>query len=82
MTDPNTEEKLDNIVRWTITLPISLSIKVDIDRKGTNHSKSSWIKEAIEEKLGLSKKEPNINLNLKEIKNDLDEIKSIIKNRK
>lgn len=47
MFDEKKEEKLEKTVRWTITLPLSMSIKIDIMRKATNDTKSSWIRKAI-----------------------------------
>lgn len=69
------EEKLDNLVRWTITMPLSLAIKIDIERKATNDTKSSWIRKALEEKT-LNQKIDNIDKKLLEkLTNEIEELK-------
>lgn len=76
--EEETEDKLDNIVRWTIVLPIALSISVDIERKNSNDSKSSWIKSAIEEKLKKIKEEEEAKNEIKYIKEDVSLIKNLL----
>lgn len=73
-----TEEKLDNVVRWTITLPIATSINVEIERKNSNDSKSSWIKSAIEEKLKRIKDKEEAKNELKSISSDLILVKNTV----
>jgi len=73
-----TEEKLDNVVRWTITLPIATSINVDIERKNSNDSKSSWVKSAIEEKLKRIKDKEEAKNELKSISSDLLLVKNTV----
>lgn len=72
------EEKLENVVRWTITLPIALSINVDIERKNSKESKSSWVKSAIEEKLMRIKEEEEEKKGLKTISEDIVLIKKLL----
>ena len=78
MTNIENEEKLDNVVRWTITLPIAASIGVDIERKNSNDSKSGWIKSAIEEKLKRIKDEETSKNELKTIGEDILIIKKLL----
>lgn len=69
------EEKLDNLVRWTITIPLSLAIKIDIERKATNDTKSSWIRKALEEKT-LNQKNDNIDKKiLEKLTTEIEELK-------
>lgn len=69
------EEKLDNLVRWTITMPLSLAIKIDIERKATNDTKSSWIRKALEEKT-LNQKNDNIDKKiLEKLTTEIEELK-------
>ena len=72
------EEKLDNVVRWTITLPIATSISIEIERKNSNDSKSSWIKSAIEEKLKRIKDKEEDENELKLISSDLLLVKKTV----
>lgn len=72
------EEKLDNVVRWTITLPIATSISVEIERKNSNDSKSSWVKSAIEEKLKKIKDKEEAKNELKLISSDLLLVKNTV----
>lgn len=72
------EEKLDNVVRWTITLPIATSINVEIERKNSNDSKSSWVKSAIEEKLKRIKDKEEAKNELRSISSDLLLVKNTV----
>jgi len=72
------EEKFDNVVRWTITLPISTSISVEIDRKNSNDSKSSWVKSAIEEKLKRIKETEEDKNELKTISSEISILKDAV----
>lgn len=72
------QDKLDNIVRWTITLPIALSISVDIERKNSKDSKSSWIKSAIEEKLKRIKEEEEAKNEIKTLREEVSLLKDLL----
>ena len=70
------KDQIEKVVRYTITLPITLAIKIDIERKGSNLSRSAWIKMHLEN--GLMK---NDKTTLGDIKNEIRELKETIKNR-
>ena len=70
------KDQIEKVVRYTITLPITLAIKIDIERKGSNLSRSAWIKMHLEN--GLMK---NDKTTLGDIKNEIRELKEAIKNR-
>jgi len=76
------QEKLENMIRWTIALPLSLAIKVDIERKASNDTKSSWIRKAIEQSLDNTKnstKNNTLEILLDEINSLKQEIKKLNK---
>jgi len=70
------KDQIEKVVRYTITLPLTLAIKIDIERKGSNLSRSAWIKMHLEN--GLMK---NDKTTLGDIKNEIRELKEVIKNR-
>jgi hypothetical protein len=70
------KDQIEKVVRYTITLPLTLAIKIDIERKGSNLSRSAWIKMHLEN--GLMK---NDKTTLGDIKNEIRELKETIKNR-
>ena len=70
------KDQIEKVVRYTITLPITLAIKIDIERKSSNLSRSAWIKMHLEN--GLMK---NDKTTLGDIKNEIRELKEAIKNR-
>lgn len=76
----NNNEKIGKS-RFTVTLPLDLSIRVDIEREKSLHTKNDWIIMAVKEK--LSKNEGNHAEDLKaeitNIKELLDEINEKIK---
>lgn len=76
----NNNEKIGKS-RFTVTLPLDLSIRVDIEREKSLHTKNDWIIMAVKEK--LSKNEGNHAEDLKDeitnIKELLDEINEKIK---
>ena len=68
-------EKLENNIRVTIVLPLSLSIKLEVDKQSTNDSRSSWIRKAIEEKLSRAKEEISVQDELKFLKEEVKKLK-------
>jgi hypothetical protein len=68
------EDKLDT-ARFTIVIPMELSIRLDMAREKSKLTKSTWITDAISEKLDSTEKETT---KLEEIKNELDEIKRLL----
>lgn len=70
------KDQIEKVVRYTITLPLTLAIKIDIERKGSNLSRSAWIKMHLENGLVKSDK-----TTLGDIKNEIIELKETIKNR-
>jgi hypothetical protein len=68
-------EKLENAVRVTIVLPLSLSIKLEADKQSTNDSRSSWIRKAIEEKLSRVKEGLSVQDELKFLKEEVKKLK-------
>ncbi len=71
------EDKLDT-ARFTIVIPMELSIRLDMAREKSKLTKSTWIADAILEKLDSTEKETT---KLEEIKNELDEIKLLLLNK-
>ena len=74
MAGTTNDEKLENTVRVTIALPLSLSIKLEADKQVTNDSRSGWIRKAIEEKLAKTK-EPSLQDELKLLKEEMEKLK-------
>jgi metal-responsive CopG/Arc/MetJ family transcriptional regulator len=48
---------MSSFTKISISLPVDLAIKVDLERADSYQTRSSWIKEAIEEKLKNSSKD-------------------------
>lgn len=48
---------MSSFTKISISLPVDLAIKVDLERADSYQSRSSWIKEAIEDKLKDSAKD-------------------------
>lgn len=70
------KDQIEKVVRYTITLPITLSIKMDIERKKLNLNRSAWIKMQLEKNIMKASQ-----TTLKDIQNEIRELKEIIKNR-
>lgn len=71
------KDKLDRVVRWTISIPLPLSIKIDIERKKSNDTKSSWIRKCLEKELLNSNN--IIDPEIKRLSDELEQLKSKIK---
>ena len=67
--------KLDKLARSTITLPFSLLIKIDIERKKTNLTRSAWITKVIEASLNNAQDKQ---IYIEEVRQDVKDIKRII----
>lgn len=62
--------------RFTITLPLDVSIKVDIEREKSLHTRNDWILMAIKEKLsGMEEHD------IKQLEKDIREIKELIQKK-
>lgn len=59
--------------RFTITLPLDVSIKVDIEREKSLHTRNDWILMAIKEKLKGESEDI-----IKQMETDIREIKELI----
>ena len=70
------KDQIAKVVRYTITLPMTLSIRMDIERKKLNLSRSTWIKMQLEKNIIKAKQ-----ITLKDIQNEIKELKKIIQNR-
>lgn len=64
--------------RFTITLPLDISIKVDIEREKSLHTKNDWILMAIKEKLTGEGDIKPLEQSIKQLENDIREIKELI----
>ena len=70
------KDQIEKVVRYTITLPLALSIKMDIERKKLNLSRSAWIKIQLEKSMKKSNQ-----ITLEEVTKEIKELKEIVKNR-
>lgn len=64
-----------NTTRFTLVIPMDLSIKLDIAREKVKLNKSNWIIEAIREKLGAENKSKNY---IEEMRDDIKHIKELL----
>ncbi len=68
------KENIDT-ARFTVVIPMELSIRMDIAREKNKTTKSNWLIEAITDKLDKEDREKTI---LEEIKNEINELKQLI----
>lgn len=59
--------------RFTITLPLDISIKVDIEREKSLHTRNDWILMAIKEKLSGEENSPG-----KRLEKEISEIRDAL----
>ena len=72
--------KQRNQVRFSIGVPISVAIKMDMYREKGNISRSNWITQAITQKI---KSEENLQQDhdeLKKLRSEVNELKELVKN--
>jgi DNA mismatch repair ATPase MutS len=70
------KDQIEKVVRYTITLPLTLSIKMDIERKKLNLNRSAWIRMQLEKNIMKTSQ-----VTLKDIQNEIKELKEAVKNR-
>jgi len=76
--DVNLDKEKIGKTRFTITLPLDISIKVDIEREKSLHTKNDWILMAIKEKLNGEGDIKPFEHSIKQLENDIREIKEFI----
>lgn len=64
--------------RFSITIPLDLAIKLDMELEKLKFSRNSFIKQAIEEKLNSLNEKELVVLEIEKIKNEIEKIKKII----
>lgn len=69
-------QKLDNTVRFTIAIPLALSIKLEAQKQTTNESRSGWIRKAIEEKLSRAREEVSVHDELTLLREEIEKLKN------